>query len=68
MEKQIIKCPDCKGYGNIKNTTSTKPPLIIGLFTLGIVPVFDKLFSKEWEEECKRCDGKGKILVKFKEE
>jgi RecJ-like exonuclease len=67
MEREIINCPNCKGAGKITKTDSLNFGLM-GAFTFGLLNVMDGLMSSEWNVECERCDGLGKIKVKIKEE
>lgn len=62
MTKEIINCPTCKGRGGF--TYERKMPIWQKVATLG----FGNFLDEEWDEECERCDGHGKIKVNLREE
>jgi len=56
MEAQLIICPDCKGKGKVRDWAFT-------VFTSGLGALLGADMDK-----CERCDGLGKLYVKYKVE
>ncbi len=58
-----IICPRCKGSGIVTVTDSANWGLGGIIFTAGLLNFFDALTKQKRQEECKKCDGNGQILI-----
>lgn len=63
--EEIITCPKCKGRGEITKSNAQNYGVAFGIFTLGMVNLMDAMTSEEWQAYCTKCNGNGKIQIKF---
>ena len=65
---KIIICPKCKGKGEVKESNALNPGKFGVIFTFGVLNALDYAMSQTWKEDCPKCEGNGKIIVKLKQE
>jgi DnaJ-class molecular chaperone len=63
----LIDCPKCKGKGKVKEDNKMNFGVFGMIATLGVLNAIDNVFSERWIEDCRKCSGLGKLIMKTNE-